>query len=184
MRARPLVLAAIIVSATSAACGPGFPDPQVQAASIGMANPDVADIALAANRAEIETGQLAVQRAESPAVRTYAQRMVTEHTQVEEQMRATLERAGIAPRETERSRALRQSTATTLVPLGQRTGADFDREYMRVQVQQHRWFLNALDESLVQAAANDALRTQLQRIRPAVATHLRDAERLLRTLGG
>lgn len=182
---RPLVLAAALaVMPVLAACGPGFPDPEVQAAAIGLADPDVADIVMAANRGEIDTGQLALQRAADASVRTYAQRMVAEHTQVEEQLRANLERSGIAPRETDRSRALRASTASTLTPLSQRSGADFDREYMRVQVQQHQWLLQALDNSLIQAARDERLRSQLQRIRPAVANHLRDAERLVRTLGG
>lgn len=183
---RRLALASLLSGpvALSACLGAGMQDPASAADAAGMGNGDIADITMAVNRGEIEEGRLATTRATSPDVRAFAERMVTEHTRVEAEMTATLQRSGITPRENERSRALREGTQTNLRVLGQRSGADFDREYMRVQVQEHRWLLSALDDSFIPGAQDERLRRQLQEIRGHVANHLRDAERILRGLGG
>jgi putative membrane protein len=153
-------------------------DPGTAASAMGMGNQDVLGIIIAANQSEVEMGLQAGQRAANPAVRAFAERMVTDHRQMEITMRAMGQRPEMAPRESETSRSLHEFTQASLNALGARNGASFDREYMRLQVQQHRWLGEALTKNLIPGAQDERLRAALQRMRPSVAVHLREAERI------
>src|SRR5690606_36168776 len=77
-----------------AGCGSAEPVVVAQAAPTGFTINHLAGMTLAANDAEIQTSQLAQQRASSTAVREFAQRMVTEHTQARDRGRTLYQSEG------------------------------------------------------------------------------------------
>lgn len=182
---RAVLAASLCLPVALAGCmGAGMQDPAAAATAMGMGNEHVFETVMAANRSEIALSQQAEQRAASAEVRAFAARMVAEHTRAETDMAAFGQRLGLSPRESETSRNLDEFTRTTVVSMETRSGAVFDREYMRLQVQQHGWLVEALDKNLIPAAQNERLRAELSRMRPMVAAHLREAQRIHRTLGG
>jgi len=162
----------------------GMQAPGAASSAVGMSNEHVFETVMAANRSEIALSEQAEQRAASAEVRGFAARMVAEHTRAETDMAALGQRLQLSPRESETSRNLDEFTRNTVVSMETRSGAVFDREYMRLQVQQHGWLVEALDKNLIPAAQDERLRAELQRMRAMVAAHLRDAQRIHRTLGG
>ncbi|HEY0035089.1 MAG TPA: DUF4142 domain-containing protein [Longimicrobium sp.] len=183
---RAVLAACLALPAALAGCmaGAGMQDPAAAASAMGMGNEHVFETVMAANRSEIALSEQAEQRAASAEVRAFATRMVAEHTRAETDMAAFGQRLGLSPRESDTSRNLDEFTRNTVVSMETRSGAEFDREYMRLQVQQHGWLVEALDKNLIPAAQDERLRAELQRMRPMVAGHLRDAQRIHRTLGG
>jgi putative membrane protein len=181
---RAVLAACLALPAALGACmGAGMQDPGAAASAMGMGNEHVFETMRAANRSEVAMGQQAEQRAASAEVRAFAARMVAEHTRAEADMAAMGQRLGLSPRESETSRSLDEFTRNTVASMETRRGAEFDREYMRLQVQQHGWLVEALDKNLIPAAQDERLRAELQRMRPMVAAHLRDAQRIHASLG-
>jgi putative membrane protein len=184
LASRAVLAACLALPAALAGClGAGMQDPASAASAMGMGNEHVFETVMAAHRSEVALGRQAEQRAASTGVRAFAVRMVAEHTRAEMDMAALGQRLALPPRESETSRGLDDFTRNTVVTMETRRGADFDREYMRVQVQQHGWLVQALDKNLIPAAQNERLRAELQRMRPMVAAHLREAQRIHASLG-
>lgn len=114
---------------------------------------------MANNRAEIAEGQLALTNAASPAVREFAQRMVTEHTanmqrqqQVMQQMGITDEMLMMLP-VTAQMESNHQQAMQILSPA---RGPAFDVAYMERQAGIHRYALESIDALTRAADAPDA----------------------------
>ena len=139
----------------------------------------VAHIFMTSNTGEIQTSQVATSRAQSAAVRDFAQRMITEHSAANDRLTNVTRDEGIAPAPNPASAALQQTAQQTVSALNTYTGAAFDRVYMENQVALHQYTLRTLDEHLIPAARNDDLESLLVSTRPAVAQHLQMAQQIL-----
>ena len=83
--------------------------------------------------AEVKLGQLAEQNAESPDVKAFGRRMVTDHTKANDELKAIAGRKGITlPADID---AKDQSTYDRLSKL---KGAEFDKAYMKDMVSDHK----------------------------------------------
>jgi putative membrane protein len=161
------------------ACGTYTNSTMSQAVAGGTPEGDIASIVTAANQGEIEQGNAAASRATSTDVRSFAQMMVTDHTNALGNARDTFNRAGINPTPNDITAALERTTPETIRNLNTYQGAAFDRMYMQTQVDLHDWLLRALDTALIPSARTPELRTLLQTQRGAVAMHLEQARRIL-----
>lgn len=135
----------------------------------------IANIMVVANEGEAQQGSAAASRATSSEVRSFAQMMVTDHTNAMNAARDTATRAGITLLDNDTTTALRNGTPQVISNLNTYTGAEFDRRYIQYQVDLHQWLLNALDTQLIPSARNAELRSLLQTQRGAVAAHLEQA---------
>ncbi|HEX8408701.1 MAG TPA: DUF4142 domain-containing protein [Thermoanaerobaculia bacterium] len=138
----------------------------------------IAGITLAANEGEIQQGNAASTRATNADVRSFAQMMVTDHTNALNAARDTAARAGITPMDNDTTAALRSTSPQVITNLGTYTGADYDRQYMDYQISLHQWLLTGLDTQIIPLAHNGELRSLLQTQRASVAAHLEQARSL------
>ncbi len=133
---------------------------------------DFAVRAADAGLAEIQLGRLAMERATDPRIKDFATRMVRDHEQVNDELLAiaarheiTLPPAASADK-VDKERELRE-----------KTGQDFDREYIEVIVDEHD---DAV--SLFEDASSDARNADLQafaaKTLPALKKHLEEARSL------
>ncbi len=83
--------------------------------------------------AEVKLGQLAQQRAESPAVKEFGSRMVTDHTRLNDKLKTIAEKDGIPL-----PAGLTAKDQATYDRLSKLSGAAFDRAYLRDMVTDHR----------------------------------------------
>jgi putative membrane protein len=89
--------------------------------------------AASGNTLEIETSRLALKKAQNADVKSFAQMMVDDHTKVGEQMKATLQTAGLPPAPAKMT-PKHQDMADKLTAVGT---AEFDTQYVAVQMKAH-----------------------------------------------
>lgn len=131
------------------------------------------------NRAEIAAAAAAELRAGTPDVLAYARQMVAEHTAMDAEVAAIVQRGDLRSRVPDGLRQLHESELAALRPL---TDDEFERGYVSQQALAHRRTL-ALVDGAIPMARDSALRAMLTtRVRPRVAEHLRVAEFLQRRL--
>lgn len=143
---------------------------------------DVAGIVMAVNEGEIQQGQAASQRATNAQVRSFAQMMVTDHTNANNMARDVFAREGVTAGENETTRTLRANSQRTIANLNTYSGNAFDRRYMETQVALHQWALNTLDTALIPSTTDADVRSLLQTHRASVAAHLDQARQILGSL--
>jgi putative membrane protein len=149
--------------------------------SAGMmfTDPSIAAVGSASNQDEIQTSRLALERASDARVKAFAQRMIDDHSRVEQQMQSMLQLKGMVPVDNALSLQMKRNLAQTLEELRSRSGAEFDREYMAEQVADHDMTLKTLDTSLIPECDDAQMKSYLRdTVRPAVAMHLQDAKQL------
>jgi len=83
-------------------------------------------------RAEVEMGRLAVERGSNPAVKSFGQRMIEDHTRAGNELMAIAKSKNInVPQD------LTSEQKSTIDKLSKLSGADFDKEYMSDMVSDH-----------------------------------------------
>ena len=145
----------------------------------------IAATASVSNQSEIVPSQLALQRAQDPQVRDFAQRMAQEHTRLETQMQQLLQQKGVAPMHNAFSYQLDQNLQPMMRELESASGTQFDLLYMDHQVASHMTTLHALETSLIPNARDAEMRTMLQNeVLPTVRQHYQEAIRLRTEISG
>jgi putative membrane protein len=104
--------------------------------------------AMMANKAEVQLGELAGKRAQSAAVKEFAQMMVRDHTKGLNDLKQAVKGQGIE--EPSQLDAKHQALYDRLSKLN---GAEFDREYMMAMVDGHREVQDMLDDRADQTPA-------------------------------
>lgn len=113
---------------------------------------------MASDQAEIAEGQLALGNAAAPAVREFAQEMVTEHTASMQKQQQTLAPMGVTPEMLMSMpvyQAMTQNHQQAMQALQGARGAAFDRAYVERQAAMHRYLLDSMD-GVMRSASGDA----------------------------
>jgi predicted outer membrane protein len=108
--------------------------------------------ALNLSDAEIEAARLAIQKASDPAIKEFSQRLATDHEKLREALRQLADKYGI----TGDAPASQPKWQADLKRVEGLSGAEFDREYMRWQLQTHLATVN-----LYQVQASNSPNTEL-----------------------
>lgn len=171
---------------TAVAAAPAPPPPGtpagVQASTV--TDPQIAAIVVAANATDSAGGVLAQQKATNPKVKEFGHRMMADHSGVNGQALALVQKLGVTPEENNTSRQLAQGGEQTRQRLSELSGASFDRGYVDSEVEYHETVLQAIDSTLIPSAQNAELKALLQQVRPAIQAHLDMAKALQTELQG
>lgn len=164
-----------------AAEAPGMVPPGGMAPALSA--PQITEILSSSDSAEILPSKLAVDKAQNPAVKAYAQRMIKDHGMLEDSLHAMAKRQNISPAPSPLSNQLHSQTQTTMQRLQGLSGAEFDQAYMQAMVQSHQEALNMIDNQLLPATQDPQLQMALsQKVRPIVSSHLQEAQQIQRSL--
>lgn len=144
----------------------------------------IVNIVMTANTGDSALGAFARPKAQSAAVRDFAQRMVREHGAGNALAVALARRLNVTPADHGRVRDLQRDVAEEQRELTDKTGRDFDGEYMEHEVDMHEALLKALDDDLIPDADNAELRQLLTATRATVSSHLEQARLIKDQLGG
>lgn len=161
---------------------------------------------MASDQAEIAESQLALTNATAPAVREFAQEMVTEHTANMQRQQTTLAGMGVTPEMLMAMpvyQVMTQNHQQAMQALQGARGATFDRGYMERQAAMHNYLLTSVDALLRNASGEDevtggtpvamqvpsgvnpgAVMTLEQQARALIAEHAQHAEQIRASLGG
>ena len=168
------------IAFTMAACATA--PQQSPAGNMNLSDGEVAGVLMAINEGEIMHGEIARTRASSTEVRSFADMMVRDHTAALERLRGVVSQSNITPAENDLVRTLRTGAEQTATALRAMSGAEFDRAYMRSQVEMHDWVLRSIDTSLLPSTQSSRLMMLERDARPAIAGHLEHARRIHGTL--
>jgi putative membrane protein len=169
---RPMAFVALVAAchrAPAAGAPPG-------AADASEAN--VVAIVLAANNTDMAFARLVPGRAKSNAVKTFAQRMITDHTILNNRVSDVASRAGIVAEDNAISMGFRESSAQRRDALRNLEGAQFDSAYITNEIAFHTELLGILDKVLLPNARTPQLRQFVIDLKPAVNAHIAHAEQV------
>lgn len=125
------------------------------------------EMAASSDMYEIQSSQLALSRAQNPAMRNFAQMMITDHTNTSQQLMAAASAAGLPPM----TPRLLPMHADMLARLQGLSGAAFDREYARQQLMAHQQAVS-LHSNYAARGDTPALRVVASAAVPIVTRHL------------
>jgi putative membrane protein len=149
----------------------------------GPTDPQIAGIVVAANQIDIDAGKLAKSQSKNKEVQDFAQQMITDHTAVNKQAGALVQKLGVKPEDSDTSKSLKQAAAETTKKLKGLKGAEFDKAYVDNEVAFHQQVLDAIDKVLIPSAQNKELKDLITKVRPAIATHLDHAKHIQASVG-
>lgn len=129
------------------------------------------DLAIA-NMVEVETGKLALEKAQDPKVKEFAQHMVDDHGKMLEELKQLAQAKSV-----ELPSAPDAKHEKVMKKLQSASGADFDREYMQAMVRDHRDALK-LAQRTAKGAKDSELKASAQKAAPEIQDHLKMAQEI------
>lgn len=143
-------------------------------AAPALSDPEIAEVLLLANTAEVEQGKLAQKRAKHPKVKSFAAMMIADHDAAKKK----LDKLALEPASSSLALDLKSDSENLLASLKGAAAADFDVTYVNAQVDVHRKVLAAINDQLIPSASAPELKSLLQEAQALVSAHLAHAEEL------
>ena len=147
-------------------------------AAVRVSEGNVVAIILAANNTDLSYARLVPARARSVAVKTFAERMTTDHTILNTRIADIAQRNGISAEDDAISLDFRDHSANRRDILRELDGARFDSTYAANEIQYHQELLDAIDHVLLPSARTPELREFVSYLKPAVSAHLAHAQQM------
>lgn len=127
---------------------------------------------------EIQFGQLALQKSNNDQVKTFAQKMITDHTQLNNDMMPFAQQAGITP-----PTQLKPKDQAEYDQLSKLSGNAFDKKYIQSMVKDHHQDLKEFRAEEA-TAADPTLKTTVQNGEKVIKEHTEMADKMAGKQGG
>jgi putative membrane protein len=127
----------------------------------------------AANAGEIAEGKLAQQRATNPAVKQFAQKMITDHSAMDQQGQKVAKQLNVTPSDSAGpAKDLAKDSKDELKDLSnKKMGKDWDEDYIEKQIDDHQKVLDKLND-IAKSNAAPEIKNLVQGAIPKVQSHL------------
>lgn len=126
--------------------------------------------------AEVKLGQLASNKATNPDVKSFGQKMVTDHTQLNEDMKPIADSMGVMlPKQ------VSKEDQAEYDKLNGMSGSDFDTEYVKFMVKDHHKDLREF-RAEAQNAADPNLKAAVEKGEKVIQEHTMMADKLARSM--
>lgn len=145
-------------------------------ARAAMADEGFAKEAALGGMAEVKLGQLAQNKGSNEAVKGFGARMVSEHTEAGEQLKAVAKKERITL-----PSVLAAKDQSTYDQLSKLTGVEFDRAYAEDMVKDHRQDLLAFQRE-TNHGKDDLVRGFASQTIPMIREHLKQAKEMLKAV--
>jgi putative membrane protein len=163
----PAILAAVALLAAAACSSPsGLSETSGPAASLSATDRTFISQAAYGSFGEVALGELAAEQASSPAVRQFGQRMVQDHTRMNEELAAIASQKGVTP-----PTAPDPGRQAVGAQLAQLQGAAFDRQYIQQQLGDHETTLT-LFQGEAETGQDPQLRAFARKYAPVIQEHI------------
>jgi putative membrane protein len=150
-------------------------DPQMNGVQAGQPSPVdrmFVGKAMQGGLAEVQLGQLTLQKSNNPQVKEFAQRMIDDHTKLNEQMKPVAQQLGVTVPD-----QISKNDRKTIAKLQALSGSAYDQAYIKDMVKDHKQDLNEFQmeassgqDQTVKDAANQGSKV--------IAQHLQMAQQL------
>lgn len=121
---------------------------------------------------EVELGKLAEQKASSDAVKQFGQRMVTDHSKANDELKEVASKESL-----EIPSSIDSKHQKKIDKLSKLSGADFDRAYVKEMVKDHRKDVKDF-QTEAQSGTNPGLKNFAAKTLPTLQQHLEMVENL------
>jgi putative membrane protein len=132
----------------------------------------------AANTADMETGSLAAEKAQTASVREFGQMLARDHKAVRQQGRDLAAKLKVTPTPPADPSAA-DAHAKAMASLRAKSGLEFDRAFLEHEVAFHTAVSGAIKTTLLPAIDNAELRALVLKVAPAFEAHRQAAQQLL-----
>jgi putative membrane protein len=149
---------------------------QNQSQTLASSDADFLREANRGNLEEVEIARVALRQTNNEQVRTFAQRMIDDHTRMNDEVMQLARQKGLSL-----DSQLPSDARNDVNRFAQMNGADFDRQYIRGMVQDHQKDADAFDRT-ARTATDSSVRSLASRDLPTIREHLRMAKDLDQTL--
>lgn len=143
-----------------------------------LTDEQIAKITETVDSGEIEQAKLAQTKAKNASVKQFAKQMATHHQKAKREGAQLAKQAAMTPQESPVYEDLKRKGDETLQTLKTAERAAFDQKYMQAQVDQHQEVLNLIDQQLMPSAESPELKSQLEKTRTMVDSHLSEAKQI------
>jgi putative membrane protein len=137
---------------------------------------------LMANDVNLSFAKVAYSAAESDDVKSFARRMLTDHTQIVATIRSLIADQNVSPSDDSAGEDLRDLSTLQRDSLRALTRRAFDSAYVAMELDRHRAMLSMIDDVLLPRARSAEIREMLAATRPIIAAHVAHAEQLQASL--
>jgi putative membrane protein len=136
------------------------------------------------NNGEIEMGKMAQPKATNAEVKSYAQRIVTDHTTLKNAASKLAQSQTLTPAAPQNNDDLQKDHQEHMKELTEQAkGKEFDQKFLQNQIEMHRKVLGDIENAL-NNNQNAELRPLLEQARTSVQAHLTQAEDLEKRVSG
>lgn len=168
-------LAVVLLGATATgAYAQGAPAPAEQQAPV-LTTPEFVRAAAQSDEFEAQEGRLAQTQSDNAEIKAYGQKMITDHGRTTAELKAAIEKDGMAPPPPVTLTAEQYKMLAALKGL---QGPAFDAEYVKQAVASHREALG-LHEEYDLKGDNPAIKQASMMAVPMIKEHLRLADNML-----
>jgi len=147
---------------------------------VSCSNPDSTKFSSAAAQGgltEVELGRLAVQRGSNPAVKSFGQRMIEDHSRANDELKAIATKKSIAlPPD------MNSDQKATMDKLSKLSGSDFDKAYMSDMVKDHEADAREFENQANKGTEAD-IKAFAARTLPMIQRHLQMARDVANQVG-
>jgi len=138
----------------------------------------ILELAHVVHEEEIAKAKLAARRAVDPRVRALAKDSVRWHQRAVDQGEQVARTSGIVPADSETSTWLRDKEQKQLVEIAAKQGEALDRAYLESRVDAQSTLLKLIDDKMLPAASDEAVKALVENTRPVVVRDLQKALKL------
>ena len=170
-----LLLTALLMTTTPAMAAPA-------AATMPNADATISANVMAANDAEIQAGKLAETKATNAQVKSFAQHMVQEHTKNNAMAQTVDQKAKVTPAPDAKTEAMKADSKAKIDAVAAKSGAEFDKAYMNLQVSMHEEVLSTIEKEFLPKAQNADMKKFLTETKAHVGEHLAMAKKIQSSL--
>lgn len=156
-----------------------------QAGTLGKQDHNFLMNAAKSNMMEIQVAQMAQQKAASDEVKEYARQLEQDHKKANEKLKQIAQERGVdLPSDASHDKAMHEKKADTkaMSQLQNLSGEQFDRAFMRMQVQHHKKDINSFRKYSKNSMDTD-LRQFATATLPTLEQHLQQAQSLANQTG-
>jgi putative membrane protein len=123
---------------------------QKQAEDAKMTDERLVTILHDTNKEEIQAGRLAQQKGSSPEIKSYGEKLVTDHTKADDQVMAAASKAGVKPNPSSLSahdKEMMQTEKKKMDQMKQLSGAQFDAAFAQEMSRDHDHMISMLRDA-------------------------------------
>lgn len=147
-----------------------------QTPSPKLSDPEIASVAVTANKIDVGYGQIALKQSKSADIRKFAKTMIEDHTNIINQAVALAGKLGVTPKDNALTDKLLEGSKKTTSMLKSKHGKAFDKAYIDNEVAYHEAVISAVTDILVPQTQNAQLKALLIKVSPILKEHLAHAK--------